>query len=146
MKEEQDKEKRELMDRLTTPAKMKILPGCVFRQSKPAIFGIEVLSGKIKTGVKLVKSDGTGIGAINEIQDKGGSIKKAVVPMQVAISMKKPTVGRQIKENDVLYVDINEEEMKEMKTSMGKRLLSADEEEILLELERIKGKNHKSKR
>ncbi|MCK4399059.1 MAG: translation initiation factor IF-2 [Methanophagales archaeon] len=146
VKEERDKEKRELVDRLTTPAKIKILPGCVFRQSKPAIFGIEVLGGKIKTGVKLIKSDGTRIGAINEIQDKGGSIKKAVVPMQVAISMKKPTVGRQIKENDVLYVDITEEEMKELKTSMGKGLLSADEEEILEELERIKGKNPKSER
>ena len=146
VKEERDKEKRELVDRLTTPAKIKILPGCVFRQSKPAIFGIEVLGGKIKTGVKLVKFDGTRIGAINEIQDKGGSIKEAMVPMQVAISMKKPTVGRQIKENDVLYVDITEEEMKEMKTSKGKGLLSADEEEILEELERIKGKIPKSER
>jgi len=81
-----------------------------------------------------------------EQRAKGSSIKKAVVPMQVAISMKKPTFGRQIKENDVLYVDINEEEMKEMKTSMGKRLLSADEEEILEELERIKGKIPKSER
>jgi len=69
-----------------------------------------------------------------------------VVPMQVAISMKKPTMGRQIKENDVLYVDITEGEMKEMKTSKGKGLLSADEEEILEELERIKGKNPKSER
>ncbi|MCK4735702.1 MAG: hypothetical protein KAT65_24825, partial [Methanophagales archaeon] len=68
----------------------------------------------------------------------------AVVPMQVAISMKKPTMGRQIKENDVLYVDIPEEEMKEMKTSKGKGLLSADEEEILEELEGVKGKIHKS--
>ncbi len=133
VKEEKEKEKRAFMEKLTTPARIKILPGCVFRQSKPAIFGVEVLGGKIKTGVKLIKADGTRIGAINEIQDKGESIKKAVEEMQVAISMKKLTVGRQIKEKDVLYVDITEEEMK-----MLSGLLSADEEELLEELMRIK--------
>jgi len=136
MKQEREKERRVLMDRLTTPAKIKILPGCVFRQSKPAIFGIEVLSGKIKTGVKLIRPDGVGIGAINEIQDKGESIKSAGQGMQVAISMKKPTVGRQIKENDVLFVDISEEEIKVIKTLKG--LMSADEEEVLAELLEIK--------
>ena len=106
-------------------------------QAKQACyFGVEVLGGKIKTGVKLIKEDGARIGAINEIQDKGESIKKAVEGMQVAISMKKPTVGRQIKEKDVLYVDITEEEMKEMKMLSG--LLSADEEELLEELMRIR--------
>jgi len=139
VKSEREKEKRELVDKLPTPAKIKILPGCVFRQSKPAIVGVEVLSGKIKTGVELIKADGTAVGAINEIQDKGESIKKADAGMQVAVSMKKPTVGRQIMENDVLYVDINEEEIKEMKMLSG--LLSADEEEVLEELVRIKRKS-----
>jgi len=136
VKSEREKEKRELVDKLPTPTKIKILPGCVFRQSKPAIVGIEVLGGKIKTGVELIKADGTAVGAINEIQDKGESIKKADAGMQVAISMKKPTVGRQIMENDVLYVDISEEEMRKMKTLKG--LLSAEEEEVLEELVRIK--------
>lgn len=138
VKSEREKEKRELVDKLPTPAKIKILPGCVFRQSKPAIVGIEVLGGKIKTGVELIKADGIAVGAVNEIQDKGESIKKAEQGMQVAISMKKPTVGRQIMENDVLYVDISEEEMKEMKMLSG--LLSAEEEEVLEELVGVKRK------
>jgi len=138
VKSEKEKEKRAFIERRTTPAVIKILPGCVFRQSKPAIVGVEVLGGKIKTGVELIKADGTGVGAINEIQDKGESIKSAGQGMQVAISMKKPTVGRQIKENDVLYVDITLEEIKEIKTLKG--LLSADEEEVLEELVRIKRK------
>lgn len=138
VKEEREKEKREREERLTTPAKITILPGCVFRQSKPAIVGVEVLGGKIRTGVELVKADGVKVGKINEIQDKGESIKSAEQGMQVAISMKEPTVGRQIKEDDVLYVDITEEEMKEMKTLSG--LLSADEEEVLEELLEIKRK------
>jgi len=60
----------------------------------------------------------------------------------VAISMKKPTVGRQIKENDVLYVYISEEEVTELKKRSG--LLSADEEEVLEELLEIRRKRKSS--
>lgn len=142
VKDEKEKEKRELMERMTTPAKIKILPGCVFRQSKPAIVGVEVLSGKIKTGVKLLKADGTNVGPINEIQDKGESIPRAEQGMQVAIALRKPTVGRHIHENDVLYANISEEEMKELKTLSG--LLSPDEEEVLEEVVEIKRKRYSS--
>jgi hypothetical protein len=58
--------------------------------------------------------------------------------MQVAIALKKPTVGRHIHENDVLYVNISEEETKELKRLSG--LLSPDEEEVLKELVEIKRK------
>ena len=133
VKGEKEKEKREIIERLPTPAKIKILPGCVFRQSKPAIVGVEVLGGKIQTGVELIKADGTNIGTINEIQDKAESIKSAGLGMQVAISMKKPTVGRQINENDILYVDISKEEAKSLTG-----LLSADEEDVLAELMKLK--------
>ncbi len=136
VKGEKEKEKREIIERLPAPAKIKILPGCVFRQSKPAIVGVEVLGGKIQTGVKLIKADGTNIGTINEIQDKAESIKSAGLGMQVAISMKKPTVGRQINENDLLYVDISKEEAKALSG-----LLSADEEAVLAELMKLKSRH-----
>ncbi|NAS88911.1 translation initiation factor IF-2 [ANME-1 cluster archaeon AG-394-G21] len=136
VKGEKEKEKREIIERLPTPAKIKILPGCVFRQSKPAIVGVEVLGGKIQTGVDLIKADGTNIGTINEIQDKAESIKSAGLGMQVAISMKKPTVGRQINENDLLYVDISKEEAKALSG-----LLSADEEDVLEELMKLKSRH-----
>ena len=136
VKGEKEKEKREIIERLPTPAKIKILPGCVFRQSKPAIVGVEVLGGKIQTGVELIKTDGTNIGTINEIQDKAESIKSAGLGMQVAISMKKPTVGRQINENDLLYVDISKEEAKALSG-----LLSADEEDVLEELMKLKSRH-----
>ncbi|NQE53969.1 putative translation initiation factor IF-2 [ANME-1 cluster archaeon GoMg3.2] len=136
VKGEKEKEKREIIERLPTPAKIKILPGCVFRQSKPAIVGVEVLGGKIQTGVELIKADGTNIGTINEIQDKAESIKSAGLGMQVAISMKKPTVGRQINENELLYVDISKEEAKALSG-----LLSADEEDVLEELMKLKSRH-----
>ena len=135
VKEEREKDKRDIMARVPTPAKIKILPGCVFRQSKPAIVGVEVLGGKIRTGVDLVNSDGTNVGMINEIQNEGENIKLADTGMQVAISMKKPTIGRQINENDVLYVNVNEEEIKKLSG-----LLLQEEEEVLEELLEIKRK------
>lgn len=138
MKREREKEKQELLEKVTTPAKIKILPGCVFRQSKPAIVGIEVLAGKIKTGVELIKADGTNIGPINEIQDKGESIKRAERGMQVAISLKKPAVGRHIHEQEVLFTDVKEEELQELKALSG--LLTPEEEEVLEEVLEIKRK------
>ncbi|MHC1610142.1 MAG: translation initiation factor IF-2 [Candidatus Methanospirareceae archaeon] len=137
-KEERDREKREIMERMSTPAKIKILPGCIFRQSKPAVVGVEVLSGGIKTGVELIKADGTNVGAINEIQDKGESIKSAEQGMQVAIALKRPIVGRHIHENEVLYVNISEDAVKELKKLSG--ALSPEEEEVLEELAEIKRK------
>ena len=143
VKGEKEKEKRELMERVSTPAKIKILPGCIFRQSKPAVVGVEVLSGKIKTGVELIKVDGTNIGAINEIQeDKGESIKSAEQGMQVAIALKKPIVGRHINENDVLYVNISEDAAKALKKLGG--VLSPEEEGVLEELAEIKRKRKTS--
>ena len=138
VKEEKERERQEKIDRLTTPAKIKVLPGCVFRQSKPAIFGIEVLCGRIKTGVELIKSDGTNIGSINEIQNRGESIATADEGMQVAISMKKPTFGRQIKENDILYVDVDIGEANKLRG-----LLSPDEEQLLTEVYEIKTKRRR---
>jgi len=131
--EEKERERREKSERLVMPGMIKILPGCIFRQSKPAIFGVEVLCGKIKTGVELLKADGANIGTINEIQDSGENISRAEEGMQVAISMRKPTVGRQIRENEVLYVNIPEEE----KELLG-GLLSPDDAALLEKVSEIK--------
>ncbi|NQE45406.1 putative translation initiation factor IF-2, partial [ANME-1 cluster archaeon GoMg2] len=57
---------------------------------------------------------------------KGENITKAEEGMQVAISMRKPTIGRQIAENDVLYVNVREEEK-----GLISGLLSAEEAELL---------------
>jgi hypothetical protein len=58
--------------------------------------------------------------------------------MQVAIALKKPTVGRHIHEHEVLYANISEEELKELKALSD--MLSSDEEEVLEELVELKRK------
>jgi translation initiation factor 5B len=108
--------------RLTKPGKIRIIPGYVFRKAKPAIVGVEVLAGQIRSGVALVKDNGEDVGEVRQIQEKGESISEALADMQVAISLDKPIVGRHINENDILYVQIPEANAKLLLTKFQNRL------------------------
>ncbi len=119
--------------KLMKPAKMKILPGYVFRRAKPAIVGVEILAGLIKPRVPVVDENGKNLGEILQIQDKGKAVSEAKTGMQVAISMEKPVVGRHINEGDVVYVKVPESHAKIMLTKFQDRL-SSEELEALNEL------------
>jgi Translation initiation factor 2 (IF-2; GTPase) len=54
VQEERAREAAQAFSRLTPPAKVRVLPGYVFRRSNPAIFGIEVLAGRIRSHVMLM--------------------------------------------------------------------------------------------
>ena len=94
------------MDLLIRPGKIKLLKGFVFRRSDPAIVGVEVLDGIIKPKYPLINSRGQRIGQVVRIQDQGKDVGEAGAGKQVAVSIDKPMVGRQINEGDVLYVDV----------------------------------------
>jgi translation initiation factor 5B len=94
------------MDLLIRPGKIKLLKGFVFRRSDPAIVGVEVLDGIIKPKYPLINSSGRRIGQVVRIQDQGKDVGEAGPGKQVAVSIDKPMVGRQINEGDVLYVDV----------------------------------------
>ncbi len=131
-KEQQDRRKMEEYRRLIKPAKIRILPGYVFRKAKPAIFGVEILAGSIKPRVPLITERGRDIGEISQIQDKGKPISEATAGMQVAISMHKPIIGRHVREGEVLYVRVPQEHAKIL-TSKMRDLLSEEEVEALNE-------------
>jgi len=123
-------------DRLMLPAKMQILPGCVFRRSKPAIVGVEVQTGRIRPGCRLMLEDGRTIGEIQRIQDKGKDMHEALSGVQVAISIDEPTVGRHIHEGDKLYVAVPEQHVKLLLTKF-RELMVPDEIELLNKLVEI---------
>jgi len=127
---------KEKMEKLVWPGKIKILPGYVFRVSKPAIFGIEVLAGRIKPKVVLLNKEGKEIGEIKEIQREMQTIPEAKAGDKVAISMEEPTVGRQIKEGEILYVKVPEEDLKEILTEF-KNELTESELKVIEELKEI---------
>ncbi len=119
--------------KLVTPGKLKVMDGYVFRRARPAIFGVEILAGKIKPKCALIRAaDGSDIGELQQIQDKGKAISEATKGMQIAISMEKPMVGRHVFEKDVLYVKIPEPHAKVLLSTFMDRL-TADEQETLNE-------------
>ena len=135
---EREKEARERgeFERLVKPAKIRILPGYVFRRAKPAIVGIEVLAGTIKPRLSLIDKNGKEIGEILQIQDRGKAISAAEKGAQVAVSIDKPIVGRHIDEGDILYVSIPESHAKKLLSEFRERL-TPDEIKCLDELVEI---------
>jgi len=131
-------EKLEEFDRLIKPAKIRLMPNTVFRQSKPAIIGVEVLAGTIKPKYKLINAKGTEVGTIKEIQSRGEPLKEAKVKAQVAVSIEGPVVGRQITEGEILYSNMPESHLEVIEKKYLK-LLSKDELAALEEIKKIKG-------
>lgn len=116
------------------PAKIKILPNHVFRASKPAIVGIRVLAGRVRPGLKLIGEDGRPLGKIRSLRDGEDPVKEAKQGDEVACAIDDITIGRQVNEEDVLYVDLLASTVKEM----PKFGITADEQQVLDEVLRIK--------
>ena len=96
-------DERSALASITRPCKLKALPGSFFRRNDPAVFGVEILGGILKPKVRLMDSKGKELGAVGQIQDQGKSLPEAKEGDKVAISVQGPTLGRQVRENDVLY-------------------------------------------
>jgi len=133
MEREREARERGEFERLIRPAKIRILPGYIFRRAKPAIVGIEILTGTIKPRLRLVDENGKDIGEILQIQDRGKAISTAEKGAQVAISIDRPVVGRHINEGDILYVSVPESHARKLLSEFSERL-SSDEIECLNEL------------
>ena len=102
-KKQTDSDKR---SEFAFPAKFKILPNCIFRASKPAIVGVRVLAGRIRPGENLIGPDGRDCGRIKSIHTGEDSLKEAKQGDEVAVGIDGVTAGRQINEEDVIYVDL----------------------------------------
>ena len=130
--------KKEIEDKqlknLVKPCKIKILEGYIFRQSNPAVVGVDILAGTLKAGTPLMKDKY--ISDAKSIQHEGKNIDEAVKGQSIALAISNVTVGRQIKEGDILYSDIPEEQFRSYKKL--KDTLKPDEKEVLKEIAEIK--------
>lgn len=106
VEEVEQRQRETVLEAITRPAKIRLLPDHVFRSSGPAVVGIEVLDGVLNSGSRLMSPDGERIGRVKAIQDEGESIDTAQKGREVAVSITDATVGRQIEEGDTLYTDI----------------------------------------
>lgn len=118
------------------PGKIKILPGCVFRGSKPAIVGVRVLAGRIRPGQILVNREGKDVGRIRSLRSGEDVLREAVMGEEVAVAIEGATVGRQIDVEDILYIDILGSKVRELQAFN----LNEDERMVLEELVDIKRK------
>src|SRR5207237_9546151 len=115
----------------------KALPGNFFRRNDPAIFGVEIIAGRLRSKARLMGPDGKEVGVLEQIQGQGKPGDEAKNGTQVAISVKGPTLGRQIKENDDLYTFPTSREVKILRTKFIDSL-SGDEKLALEEIVRIR--------
>ncbi len=133
VKDEREQDKLRRKKEVVFPAKFTILPKHVFRQSKPAIVGIEVLVGKVKTGCRLMRSDGKVVGIIREMQSSGEKTESASAGDKVAISVDDVIIGRHLFEGDIIYPFVSFEDMARLKPEE----LSDDEKKVLKEIRDI---------
>ena len=131
---------QEKLKNLIRPGKITILPGTVFRQSNPAILGVEVLAGSISADCPLMNEDGKPLTRIKSIQVEGENVQKVEQGKQAAVSLPGLTVGRQIFENSVLYTDIPEDDFRKIKEM--KNYLNPSEVQLLKEISLIKRRKY----
>ncbi len=140
IQETRERRKKEWFAAIIKPGKLRIIPKLVFRQSKPAIAGIEMLGGSIKKGHGLINKEGHKVGVVESMQDKGDNLQSISKGQKVAMAIKNGVFGRNLDEGDILYVDIPEKHFKVLENEM-KSDLNEDESEILQETVDIKRKN-----
>jgi translation initiation factor 5B len=128
-------EKAKLMQ-LTALCKLRILPQYVFRNTKPAIFGVRIETGKLIPEINMINKNGEKIGRIKKIQSENKGVEEANEGMEVAISLPGVNFERQLKDEEFLYSDITPNQFKNFKKN--KDLLSQKEIRLLGEIAEIK--------
>jgi len=124
------------LSKIVRPCKFAVLKGYTFRQSNPAIVGVEIEIGKIKTGDGIMNLSGKRIGTVKSMKEGQENVSMAQQGKQLAMAMDGVTVGRQVEEGDFLYADIPEEDFVKLKEM--KKHLSKMEVDILREFAEIK--------
>ena len=122
----------------TYPGKFTILPDHVFRTHKPAIVGVRVLGGRLRVDQRLLLTDGRVVGQIKSIRRGEESVREAKQGEEVALALDEVTIGRQVDQGDVVYVDVPEGDARKFLRSQLP--LNHDELEVLKEVQRVKQK------
>lgn len=138
--DEARRQEEKQLEGLIKPCKIEYLHNYTFRASNPAVIGVEVLVGEMKSGMKIMKEDGEILTSIKEIQKEKESVKSASKKEQVAVSLPNVQVGRQINEGDIFYAAIPEDDFRKIKTLT--KYLARDEIQCLKNIAEIMRKNN----
>ena len=137
-KEDKMKEiERKKLEELPKICKLTILD-FVFRNSSPAVFGVEVNGGILKNKERFINQNDEKIGQIKEIQEDKNNVQEATKGKEVAISVPGVNFERQLTVGESLYTNLSETEFRKFKKH--KDLLTSEEKSVLQEIAQIKRK------
>jgi translation initiation factor 5B len=131
--EMQRAQQENVLDKIIRPCRFRILEDHVFRQSNPAVVGVEVMSGTLKNNQYVVKWEGnepTRVGQLSGIQEQGEDVSEVRAGKRVSVAIDGPTVGRQVDEGDELWVMLPEKHAKILEQELSSDI-PADELEAL---------------
>ncbi|MEK6970471.1 MAG: translation initiation factor IF-2, partial [archaeon] len=109
------------------PCQFRVLPGFVFRNSRPAVVGVKIIEGRLKTNAEVMNEKGEVLGRVLNIQEDKETVTEAKREQEVAVSISDAVMGRNLSEGDVLYTKIT----LGMQNLLKKVNLSEDEKELL---------------
>lgn len=134
-----DKQAQHLREDFSHPGKFEILEGHTFRTRDPAVVGVRVLGGRIALNQAVLRTDNSVVGHIRSLRSGEQVLKEALQGDEVAIAISEATVGRQISEGDVLYIEMDERAILKIREAGVK--LDPIEEDIITEMQKIKKKD-----
>ncbi|ELY42908.1 translation initiation factor IF-2 [Natronorubrum tibetense] len=122
-----------ILENVIRPARFRILPDHTFRQNDPAVVGVEVNSGTVQNNANVVKfenNEPNRVGQVKGIQEQGEDVDEARAGNRVSVAIDGPTVGRQIEEDDELWIQIPEKHAKILEQELASEI-PGDELEAL---------------
>ena len=131
--EMQQAQQETILDKIVRPARFRILDDHTFRQSDPAVVGVEIMSGTINNNTNVAKFDNNEpdrVGELSGIQAQGDDVEEARAGERVSVAIDGPTVGRQIEEGDELWIELPEKHAKILEQELSDDI-PADELEAL---------------
>ena len=131
--EMQQAQQETILDKIVRPARFRILDDHTFRQSDPAVVGVEIMSGTINNNTNVAKfanNEPDRVGELSGIQAQGEDVEEARAGERVSVAIDGPTVGRQIEEGDELWIELPEKHAKILEQELSDEI-SGDELEAL---------------
>ena len=131
--EMQQAQQETILDKIVRPARFRILDDHTFRQSDPAVVGVEIMSGTINNNTNVAKfanNEPDRVGELSGIQAQGEDVEEARAGERVSVAIDGPTVGRQIEEGDELWIELHEKHAKILEQELNDEI-PADELEAL---------------
>ena len=135
LKQQKEAERKKVLDSVVLPVRIIFLKQFVFRNSEPAIFGVKILEGRLRSGAELMNKKGETIGRLDAIQAQNESVKEAKKNQEVSISVKGAVIGRNLKPGEELFSFIPKRNFSEF--AQLKDFLSQEEFELIDFIQKI---------